>query len=789
MSAGAAGEFTRLMEPVARALLGEPGEKHHGGQEWRYGTRGSLSIRVDEGTWYDNQAGCGGGTLDLIRVRKKLDKEGALDWLAEQKLITGRPKIVATYDYKGADGALLYQVVRFDPKDFRQRRPNGPGKWLWKMQGVQRVPYRLPELLTAIGQGRAVYIAEGEKGVNSLVGLGLDATCSPGGAGKWRLEYNRHFAGADVVILPDNDPQATDPNGAPRWHPDGRPVLPGQDHAADVAKHLRGIATRVRVVMLPGLPIKGDVFDWITAGGTAAQLAELAEGVAPIAAEAAAPSQDPAPDPAPQLAAAAPTPDDQAAAQIAAVVAELNARYMMVSEGGRATIYAPAHDPVLNRSYFDRMSATDLRLLYLNRTVFVGNDEKGNPIMKAAAEIWLRHKDRRQFIGGVTFDPSGQRVGPDTLNLWRGFGVKPQSGKWGRLKRHIFDVICGKDSERFSYLMNWMCRMVQHPAQQGEVAVVMRGGEGTGKGTLARALCYIMGQHGMAISNSKHLTGNFNGHLRDCVFLFADEAFYAGDPSHVGVLKSIITEPHLTIEAKYANAVQMPNFLHLMMASNEEWVVPAALDARRFLVLEVSEAHANDHPWFAAIWQEMEAGGYEAMLQDLLSADLSGFNVRNFPLTEGLQRQKQLTLGTSEAWWLDVLHRGYVYRSKLGLEAYFSEWREEETTEVLFASYSDFAAGRRERHPMAREAFGRFLLRVGAKSIRVRNAVVGEHIADVVTNQYGDTSRKAELIHKVVRSTGYSIGTLGLAREAFTAATGLAPDWPDDDAEPVTCEV
>ena len=99
--------------------------------------------------------------------------------------------------------------------------------------------------------------------------------------------------------------------------------------------------------------------------------------------------------------------------------------------------------------------------------------------------------------------------------------------------------------------------MVQHPAEQGETAVVMRGGEGTGKGTLARALKRILGQHALAISNAKHLTGNFNAHLRDAVFLFADEAFYAGDKQHVGVLKRMITEPNLMIAAKYQNAVQV----------------------------------------------------------------------------------------------------------------------------------------------------------------------------------------------------------------------------------------
>jgi hypothetical protein len=477
----------------------------------------------------------------------------------------------------------------------------------------------------------------------------------------------------------------------------------------------------------------------------------------------------------------------EAADTIDRTIAEFNARYMVVSEAGKAVIYAPAEDPILHRRYFDRLGFDDLRRLYLNRRIEVGRDDNGNPIMRPVADVWLHHAERRQFIRGVAFDPSGCSTPDGTLNLWQGFAVKPSPGQWDLLKLHIFEIICGSCRDRFDYLMNWLARMAQHPAEQGEVAIVMRGGEGTGKGTLARAMTRILGQHGLAISNSKHLTGNFNAHLRDCVFLFADEAFYAGDPSHVGVLKSIITEPYLTIEAKYQNAVQMPNFLHLMMASNEEWVVPAALDARRFFVLEVSRAHANDHDWFGAIWREMEAGGYAAMLYDLLHHDLTGFNVRHVPDTDGLQEQKKLSLGTSEAWWLDVLHRGYVYRSKLGLEAFFGEWHAAMTTEVLFASYGDFAKSRSERHPMNREGFGKFIARMGAKPVKPRDAVIGERIADVAISQYGDTTRKAELV-KQPRAHGYSLGDLAQARHAFGAATGLSPAWPDDGPDEGTEE-
>ncbi len=462
-----------------------------------------------------------------------------------------------------------------------------------------------------------------------------------------------------------------------------------------------------------------------------------------------------------------------------AVVTEFNASYMVVNEAGKAVIYAPNRDPILLRTYYDRLGFEDLKRLYLNRQIVVGRNNEGKPITKSAAEIWLRSPERRQFLRGVIFDPSGRRAPAGTLNLWTGFAVQPKPGSWRRMQNHIRDVLCQGNIEHYNYVLGWMAMLVQRPAEQGEVAVVMKGFEGTGKGTLARALKTILGQHGLAISNSKHLTGNFNAHLRDCVFLFADEAFFAGDRQHVGVLKSLITEPYLTIEAKYANAVQMPNFLHLMMASNEEWVIPASLEARRFFVLEVSDAHKDDHAYFAEIWKEMEAGGYAAMLYDLLHHDLTGFNVRRVPFTEGLQQQKKLSLGTTEAWWADMLHRGYVFRSKLGLEAEFGTWAEEVSTELLVASYSEFAERRRERHPLSRETLGRFMRRMGAKPKRLQNAPVGEHLADVA-NPFGGTSRKAKRIDHE-RPQGYQVGSLDLARRAFFAATGLNVDWAEGD--------
>jgi len=175
----------------------------------------------------------------------------------------GSRMIVAAYDYTDEGRNLLSQAIRYEPKGFCQRRPDGAGGWIYKnaLEGVRRVPYRLSELLSADPQA-FVYLPEGEKDVERLASFGLIATTNAGGAGKWRDEYNEFLRGRQVVILPDNDE-------------------PGRKHTAQVARSLHGIAADVRVLELPNLPPKGDVSDWLDAGGTVEQLSALA-GSAPL---------------------------------------------------------------------------------------------------------------------------------------------------------------------------------------------------------------------------------------------------------------------------------------------------------------------------------------------------------------------------------------------------------------------------------------------------------------------------------------------------------------------------
>jgi KaiC/GvpD/RAD55 family RecA-like ATPase len=143
-------------------------------------------------------------------------------------------RIEAEYGYLDESGRLLFEVVRYNPKDFRQRRPDGKGGWIWNLEGVRRVLYNLPE----VARAKSVLIVEGEKDVLMGSKLGLTATCNPGGAGKWRDDYSRLLKGKQVAIIADAD-------------------APGVAHARTAAQSLIGVAESVKLIeALPGVGVK-----------------------------------------------------------------------------------------------------------------------------------------------------------------------------------------------------------------------------------------------------------------------------------------------------------------------------------------------------------------------------------------------------------------------------------------------------------------------------------------------------------------------------------------------------
>lgn len=262
------------IERVARHLFGEPNRKLSKREELRFGTHGSLAVMIagsKRGTWFDHEKQIGGGVSELLLA----NGEAAIaDWFARElgiDLNPSRQHIVATYDYADEAGKLLFQVLRYGPtKTFSQQQP-GAGKGGIKrnpktgkptMEGARYVPYHLDELVAARAQANGkpwrVYIAEGEKDADRLRQWGLTATCNAGGVMKWRADYGRYFTGAEAILLADNDEA-------------------GRAHVADVAKKLAPVAAVIKIPALHGLPEKGDVSDWLAAGGSQGDLEDLVD--------------------------------------------------------------------------------------------------------------------------------------------------------------------------------------------------------------------------------------------------------------------------------------------------------------------------------------------------------------------------------------------------------------------------------------------------------------------------------------------------------------------------------
>jgi 5S rRNA maturation endonuclease (ribonuclease M5) len=245
-----------------------PGPGHADGDQ-----HASLFINPKKNKWMCGPCAAQGTAWQLAAFLGEVhpgDKPAVLRWLEQRGLSNSNsstpksripdekdpavvPRIVNTYDYTDETSTLLYQIVRYTPKGFRQRRPDGNGGWTWNIDGVRRLLYRLPDALKA----ETVYVVEGEKDVESLRAIGMIATCNPGGAGKWRREYAECLRGKHVIIIPDNDDA-------------------GRKHASQVAESLAGKVASIRTLELSGLAQKGDVSDWLVSGGTRQELEQLA---------------------------------------------------------------------------------------------------------------------------------------------------------------------------------------------------------------------------------------------------------------------------------------------------------------------------------------------------------------------------------------------------------------------------------------------------------------------------------------------------------------------------------
>jgi len=337
---------------------------------------------------------------------------------------------------------------------------------------------------------------------------------------------------------------------------------------------------------------------------------------------------------------------------------EMNSKYAACLLSGKFRISKEVYNTTRGFHTVDFIEINSFRNFFANRHCMIYT-AKGGMQKAKLVDVWMNWEGRGSYES-VIFDPTG-KAGDETFNLFRGFAVQPQKGSWEKMKAHIYNVLCSGNEKYFWYLMAWMARIIQDPGgDRPGVAVVLRGGKGVGKGMFANAFGKLFGESYVPVSTAKGLTGDFNAHLAKALLVFADEAVWAGDKQAEGRLKAMITEYSIDFEPKGFDKIPMKNHINLIMASNEDWVVPATEDERRFFVLDLQRYDFMTHEYFEAIMEEMENGGYEAMMQELSELDYSTIKLRQAPKTEGLVRQVEESLKPAMEFWRKVLERGYL---------------------------------------------------------------------------------------------------------------------------------
>jgi hypothetical protein len=424
--------------------------------------------------------------------------------------------------------------------------------------------------------------------------------------------------------------------------------------------------------------------------------------------------------------------------------ARLNRRHAVAVVRGRTLITTERGDSV------DFGTARDLDVFYANDLL---TSADGKTI--AASVLWLRDPERRSYPDGVTFAPGGCAAG--TLNLWRGWAVEPDANASCDLfLSHIRQVVCRGDAEHAAYVLGWLAHMVQRPDEKPGVGLVLKGGKGAGKDTVADYVARMIGRrHAPTVAETAHIVGQFNARLENALLLHVQEGSWAGDRKAEGVLKYLVTSDRVEIERKGIDSINLPSVLRLFISANADWVVPASPDERRWAVFEVSDARRGDEAYFNALRAEMKADGPAALLHFLSNYDLSGFDVRKAPDTEGLRNQKLASLRNIEAWWHATLVHGTISPDWGGNDG----WGTGAVTvarETLRARYVEWMSNRRYDGDVLEERyFGRRLREMLPELKDARPRIAGGRVWQ------------------------YALPPLDACRDAFSAWLRSPVDWDE----------
>lgn len=356
---------------------------------------------------------------------------------------------------------------------------------------------------------------------------------------------------------------------------------------------------------------------------------------------------------------------------------------------------------------------------------------------------------------GVAFTPA--QTPATTLNYWVPPSVVPNAGDCSVIGKFLLHVICNGDRKLAGYLIKFLSHMWQKPDEKPGVMIVLLGGQGTGKGTLFYLLQKIWSKTTLHVSDVEHVTGGFNGAMERNYIVNMDEALFAGDRRSMDRLKSMITEPNITIEQKYQPRRTIRSLHRFFAASNHDHFGNIELDDRRFVFLRVSDKRQGDHDYFnrlyAAINDPKQLGAFAHMLA---TQDITNFNIRSKPNTLELLEQKLQSLKGFARYWYEVLSAGYI--DCTNPTGAFDSWEDERfvTTARINEAYNRHLSKSKQYQTIQHKEISGGLKRWCPNAAKTRGTD-------------GGSSKR-----------GYQLPSLDEARVAFEVAIGGKIDWGDE---------
>lgn len=351
----------------------------------------------------------------------------------------------------------------------------------------------------------------------------------------------------------------------------------------------------------------------------------------------------------------------------------------------------------------------------------------------------------------IAFDP--RPTPPETLNLWAPSPVRPVQGDWSVLGRFLLQIICSGDQILCAYLIQFIAHMLQYPHLKPGIMPVLLGGQGIGKGTLFSIFRAIWPATTLTVNDVDNISGGFNSSLEFVYAVFLDEAMFKGDRKALDRMKSLITEPQITIEAKFQPKRSLTSFHRFFAASNHQHFAHVEPDDRRFLFMRVSDARTGDFGYFSKINAAIsDQATIAALVHYLLHLDLSGFNVRRRPYTIEHTEQKLHSLAGFDRFWFDVLTTGSLSRSIASIDSWSTARFAGSTT--LTTAYHEFGTAERHAGAFTERDLSEALKRLCPSAVKARHKANGS------------------------QQRGYDLPTIAQARREFERVIGASIGWP-----------